>query len=81
MKGKTKEEKYLVNVYQTALKLGDIYCAVDRFEVGNAIGLHPRGIKTISHQLTQANFIKKISDSQVSLTPHGEKLVHNLIDE
>lgn len=76
MKARTKEEKFLIAVYETALILGDPFVEVDRYEVGQKIGLHPRGINTICNNLAQANFIKKRGPELLCLTPHGMQLIN-----
>lgn len=76
---KTKEERFLLAVYDTAKTLGSPYASVDRYQVGQAIGLHPRGIDTICKELLQTNFIKKQGDRMVFLTKHGEQLVMQLL--
>ena len=74
-KAKTKEEKFLIAAYETA---GGIDQEVDRYEVGQKIGLHPRGINTICQELTQANFIKKRGPSAIVVTGHGLQLIDQL---
>lgn len=81
MKHKTKDEKFMVCVYETAGKSGDVHNPVNRYEIGNMIGLHPKAVDTICKLLLQANFIKKDVLDDVYLTPHGEKLVLSLLQE
>lgn len=71
MKARTKEEKFMIAVYETALESGDPSSEVDRYSVGQKIGLHPRGINTICNTLAQANFIKKAGPENIYLTDHG----------
>ena len=78
---KTKEEKFLVAVYETALAFGDFSHEVNRYTVGQKIGLHPKGIDTICNQLAQANFIKKCGPEQVIVTPNGLALVQEILGE
>ena len=77
-KGKTKEEKFLIAAYETALSLGDKDSEIDRYDVGQKLGLHPRGINTICQELTQANFIRKKGPSAIIVTDHGVKLIEEL---
>lgn len=81
MKQKTKEEKFLIAVYEAALATGNIENSVDRYEVGQKIGLHPRGINTICNELAQANFIKKRGSEEVAITSNGITLIQRLKDE
>jgi predicted transcriptional regulator len=78
MKSRTKEEKFLIAAYETAMGLGDISYEVDRYSVGQKMGLHPRGINTICQELTQANFIKKSGATGIFVTDHGVKLIKEL---
>lgn len=75
---RTKEEKFLVAVYETALTLGDFSHEVNRYEVGQKIGLHPKGIDTICNQLAQANFIKKRGAEEITMTENGLRLIKDI---
>lgn len=78
MKAKTKEEKFLMAVYETALAAGDPFAEVDRYTTGQQIGLHPRGINTICNQLAQANFIRKRGETLITITNNGLELFQDL---
>lgn len=78
---RTKEEKFLAAVYDAAIALGDISHEVNRYTVGQKIGLHPRGIDTICNQLAQANFIKKRGSEEIEITQNGVALVKQLLGE
>jgi hypothetical protein len=80
-KATTKDELFLVKLYQMASERGDPHEEVDRYSVGRAIGQNDKGIDTISRMLAQANFIKKGEGTAVYLTPHGLNLVHRLLEE
>ena len=78
MKARTKEEKFLLAVYEAALATGDVESEVDRYDVGQKIGLNPKGIDTICNQLAQANFIKKYGKTEVGITENGLRLIQEL---
>lgn len=78
---RTKEEKFLVAVFETATSLGDSSQEVNRYSVGQKIGLHPRGIDTICNQLAQANFIKKRGPEEIMITPNGLALIQEILGE
>ncbi len=78
MKARTKEEKFLIAAYEAAKATGDWEAEIDRYVVGQKIGLHPRGINTIVQELTQANFIKKRGETAIVVTDHGVKLIDEL---
>ncbi len=77
-KSTTKDELFLLKLYELALKKGDPEKEIDRYAIGKAIGMQDHGIDTIIKHLAQANFIKKCSDNCVYLTPHGIGLVEFL---
>lgn len=78
MKGRTKEEKFLIAIYEAAIASGDKENEVDRYAVGQKLGLHPRGIDTICNQLAQANFIKKRGPTFLTVTDNGRRLFEEL---
>lgn len=80
-KAKTPDERFLVCIYEEALKTGDLETPLDKYAVGSLAGLHAKGIDAICKLLVQANFIKKKGEKEITLTPHGEKLVLQLLDE
>jgi len=81
MKSRTTDEKYLITLYELAKKTDDLHTEFSRFEIGDKIGLHPRGANTICKLLLQANFIKKTSEEGIFITEHGAKLVLRLLED
>lgn len=79
--GKTKDEQFLLRHYEMALELGNPEMPLNREAVGRTIGLSPKTTKTICALLAQANFIRKYSDDEITLTPHGINLAKNLKGE
>jgi len=77
-KATTKDELFLLKLYEMALKKGGPEEPVDRYSIGKAIGMQDHGIDNIIKHLAQANFIKKCTDNRIYLTPHGIKLVEHL---
>lgn len=78
---RTKDEQFVIKLYELAVKEGDIEHTFDRYEVGQSIQQSTRMVDTICALLIRANFIKKAEDNQIYLTPHGEQLVLRLRDE
>lgn len=76
---RTKDEKFLIALYEAATEKGEIEHPFDRYEIGKWINLHPRGTDTICTLLLQANFIKKGEGKEVYLTTNGEVLVKSLM--
>ena len=77
-RARTKDESFMIRLYAEASKQPDIDDPLDRYEIGRLVGLHPKAVDTICNLLAQANFIKKRSETEISITPHGIKLVENL---
>lgn len=80
-KHRTKDEIFVLCLYEDAEKTGNIESPLDRYEVGKHAGLNPKGVNAICKLLIQANFIKKSSETDICLTPHGEKLALRLRSE
>lgn len=80
-KATTKDELFLLKLYELAVKKGDPEQEIDRNIIAKAIGMQSHGIDMIIKHLAQANFIKKCSDNCIYLTPHGVRLVEHLKTE
>lgn len=81
MKAHTKEEKFILGLYDAAMALGNEEEEVSRYEVGKKIGMHPTGIDSLCDRLAQANFIKKRGDVLIVLTQNGLRLHSTLKEE
>ena len=79
-RARTKDETFMVRLFEEASKLPEIDDPLDRYDIGKLAGLHPKATDTICVLLAQANFIKKISATEIALTPHGMKLVNQLLE-
>lgn len=80
-KARTRDELFMICLYELALEKGAIDTPIDRYEVGKRSNLAALATDTISKLLLQANFIKKGEADQVFLTKHGESLVYRLLEE
>lgn len=80
-KGTTKDEMFLIKLYQVALQAGDVQMEFDRFEIGRLIGQNDKGANVIARDLAQANFVRKGDGEAVYLTNHGLRLVMTLLDD
>lgn len=78
-RAKTKDETFMLRLYEEASKHPDIEDPVDRYHVGQLAGLHQKAVDTICNLLAQANFIKKHGKTDISITQHGIKLVTNCL--
>lgn len=81
MKARTKEEKLLIAFHEEALSLGDPEAEVDRFKVGQKMGLHPKGIEIICRDLAQVNFIKKVGPELLIVTDNGRRLIKEILED
>jgi hypothetical protein len=79
-RARTKDETFMIRLFEEASKLPEIDDPLDRYHIGKLTGLHPKATDTICVLLAQANFIKKISTTEIALTSHGMKLVNQLLE-
>lgn len=77
-KARTKDEMFMIHLFQEASKLPDIEDPIDRYHIGKLTSLHPTAVDTICNLLAQANFIKKHGKVEISITRHGMSLVEEL---
>lgn len=70
-KKKSKEERYLIKLYEIALEKGDPMTEVDRYEVAKGIGEHAKSCDHSVQMLTKNNFIKKRESQLICLTDLG----------
>lgn len=75
----TKDESYLVKLFQMASKLGDPHRQMSRYEIGRALGHGDKSVDGIVRMLAQTNFVKKCEGDAISLTSNGLRLVESLI--
>lgn len=80
-KHRTKDEQFIICLYEEAEKTGDVENAIDRYKAGEVAHLHPKAVDAICKLLVQANFIKKSGETDVYLTKHGLNLVQRLLEE
>lgn len=80
-KATTKDELFLLKLYEMASQLGNPEEEVDRYAIGRAIGQNDKGVDTIVKHLAQANFVKKGDGTALYLTTHGMKLVEQIAQE
>ena len=77
-RARTKDETFMLRLYEEAFKQPHIEDPLDRYQIGQLAGLQQKAVDTICTLLGQANFIKKHSKTEISITPHGIKLVESL---
>ncbi len=76
--GRTKDESFMLRLYEEAAKHSEMNQPIDRYHIGSLVGLQSKAVDTICNLLAQANFIKKYGKTEISITPHGMKLVDSL---
>lgn len=74
----TKDEVYIMCLYEEAEKGGDLEAVFDRYFIGTSAHMHPKGVNATCKLLVQANFIKKSGEEGIYLTPNGIRLVERL---
>lgn len=79
-KGRTPDEKFLIRVYEVALSKGGPSVPVDFLQCARSLGQKETAIKNIIKHLAQANFVKKIDETMLSLTELGCQFVLNEIE-
>lgn len=77
-RARTKDETFMLRLYEEALKQEDIEDPLDRYAIGVLASLQPKAVDAICNLLAQANFIKKHDKTTISITPHGIKLVESI---
>lgn len=78
-KARTKDESFMIKLHAEASKLTDIHDPLDRYIIGEMVGLNKKAVDTICVLLAQANFIKKQGPAEISITNHGINLVESLL--
>jgi predicted transcriptional regulator len=79
-RARTKDELFMIRLYEEASKQEEMDESLDRYQIGKLAGLQKTAVDTICNLLAQANFIKKRSATEISITPHGAKLVESLME-
>ncbi len=77
-RAKTKDETFMLRLYEEASKQVDIERPIDRYSIGILAGLQAKAVDTICNLLAQANFIKKHGKVEIAITPHGIQLVEEI---
>jgi hypothetical protein len=78
-KSMTRDEIFLVKLYNMAQVLGSPWEEVDRYAVGQAIGQNDKSVDNIVNLLAQTNFIKKGEGKAIYLTENGKGLIDQLL--
>ena len=74
----TKDERYLIKLRDLAQALGSPWEEVDRYAVGQAVGLNDKAVDNAVRLLAQANFLKKGEGDNIILTQNGLNLINLL---
>ncbi len=75
----TKDELFLVKLYQEGEKLGDPFMPLDRYQIGKLVSQNDKGVDNMVRMLAQANFIKKDSGNSIYITKQGEALIQDFL--
>ena len=77
----TKDELFLVKLFELAQRLGDTYADVDRYAVGKPMSQNDKSVDNIVRMLAQTNFIVKTEGNAIKLTLQGERFVESLLEQ
>lgn len=77
---RTKDESFMLKLYEEALLLPEIDDPLDRYHIGQLVGLQAKAVDTICNLLAQANFVKKHGPKEISITPQGIRLINDIND-
>lgn len=75
--GRTKDERFILCAYETAETIGDLFQPLDRYQIGESVGISAKGVDTICRLLAQANFIKFVGKNEFRLTTNGKELAES----
>lgn len=75
---KTKDELFILKLYEEACKLPHIDDPIDPLMIGELVGLHQKAVGTICVLLGKANFIKRHGEEGISITKNGISLAENV---
>lgn len=76
----SKEEHYLLKLYELASAKGGPKNEVDRYKVGEAIGESPKGVDHTVQMLTKNGLTKKTDERKVQLTDFGVRFVKQYLE-
>lgn len=69
----TPDERFLLKLYQAAQSKGDPYSEIDYRDIDRSTAA-----KNIVKHLAQANFVKKVDETTIHLTPRGCQFILSL---
>lgn len=74
----TKDEMFLLKAYEASLVSSR---PLNRYEIGQKVGISAKTANTICVLLAQANFIKKVDNEHFFVTGNGVALAKQLQEE
>ncbi len=80
-KGLTPDERFLLKLYELSNAKGGPFHKIASNRIAKEISQTETSVKNIVKLLAQANFIKKIGDTEVCLTEQGHRFVLNELCE
>ena len=78
---RTADEKFLIQLYKSAEAAGSWSAPVDYRRILTLLGQKETMGKTIMKSLAQANFIKKLDETNIILTEQGHRFVLSELDD
>ena len=80
-KGRTPDEKFLIQLYFLAKEANDLFVEIEIDQVLKKQGFGQGMGKTIVRDLAQANFVKKRGDQAIVLTQQGISFVEKELED
>jgi hypothetical protein len=77
---RTKDEIFMIKLYEEACKKPEMDEPFDRYEIGKLAGLQERAVNAITNLLIRSMFVKKKSETEIAITDHGVKLVLSILE-
>jgi len=78
MKSITKDEIFLLKLFELSFAKGSAPEEIDRYVVGRAVGQNDRSVDNTVRMLAQTNFVKKGNGDALYITTQGMSLVEEL---
>ena len=80
-KAYTKDEQFILALYDLVVESGDKDAPILILEIQKVTKFHDKSLGIIHRNLAQANFVKKVEDTHLRLTPQGWALARKLLEE
>lgn len=77
----TKDEKFIVTLYELTKAQEEDEAVFDCFEIGKKNAMAHKQVETITKQLVRGNIIKRTEYNLVKITPLGISIAESLLEK